>query len=307
MSLTDQEVALFHLLFDDGFREGFAKHGVKFLQKFSLDDTELNDFIAVRPAALELDAKLRKGMLLSQMCRHFPMSFSLISSFSHALQGLVMLIDTDIAGADPDRRPSVFGERLKQLLIGTGFETEAEHNLLLSVVDTELGMANSACALRQSLRRNQSAVYQTAKWNNDSDWENKPVALADFVSATLIPCSLAHMQEQLCPVSNTELWQFLKHTALDEDTRQTMAFAPEPRLLVCRAECAIPEHCDPAIDYRTLELSAGFAQLLQHAQGQFSVQEILANLESAGATAALLDSVREGYKQLLINQMLVQE
>ena len=78
MSFEEQERALFDLLFDSGLREEFCENAENALHAYELTEEEKADFAVVRPDALLLDAKMRRNILLTHICRAYPVSFAIV-------------------------------------------------------------------------------------------------------------------------------------------------------------------------------------------------------------------------------------
>ena len=86
MSFEAQEQVLLDLLFDQTTRENFRTDIEATLAKYDLDKNEINDFKTIRPDALELDANMRTNLFIAHICRSFPVSFSLVSSFNNGIE-----------------------------------------------------------------------------------------------------------------------------------------------------------------------------------------------------------------------------
>lgn len=93
MSFEEQERALFDLLFDNVIRQQFCKDPVAALIDYDLDEAEIADFDEIRPDALVLDAKMRRNLLLTHICRAFPISFAIVSSLNDGRSLLKSLVE----------------------------------------------------------------------------------------------------------------------------------------------------------------------------------------------------------------------
>jgi hypothetical protein len=96
MSFEEQERALFDLLFDNDLRDNFCQDSGNALHAYDLTEEERADFATIRPDALLLDAKMRRNILLTHICRAFPVSFAIVSSLDDGKAILKKLIDTNI-------------------------------------------------------------------------------------------------------------------------------------------------------------------------------------------------------------------
>lgn len=304
MSFAVQEQLLFDLLFDRDLRERFGKSPTTVLSGYDLDESERQDFSVIRHDALELDASMRAGLILSQFCRAFPLTFSIVSSLDDGLELLRRLIDAQTMRTPPLERVTTFGIRLKEKLSGMDVGSAREKALAISILEAELGMAWTGAALKSEvLKGNVVAPGQVAL---APDWLTRPVGLASFVSAAIIPDSYQQLKTALCPHMGAGLWRHLNRTPLTQAQRQQVLQLGNPRILVARAEVSHVSRCEPTVEHRTVELPEGFAPLLQHVDGVGSVSDILTQLGAAGAPEALLDGVQAGFRQLLDNGMLTQ-
>jgi len=111
MSFREQERALFDLLFDQSLRENFCKDSTNAFSDYELDDDELNDFKEIRPGALELDASMRGYLILTHICRQFPVTFSLVSSLQNGIDLLQGLINLQTMRCHPTERATVFASQ----------------------------------------------------------------------------------------------------------------------------------------------------------------------------------------------------
>lgn len=302
MSLVVQEQVLFELLFDRALRERFVKEGVAALSGRELDDDDRLDFSAIRPEALTLDATMRAGFILSQFCRSYPLSFSLVSSLPQGLELLRQLIDVQTMRAAPLQRLVTFGTRLKEQVQQQPFASARERALVISVLDAEIGMAWTSAALKAELVNGKSVPDEV---DVPEDWLQRPAAIAPFVSAAVIPSSHAALKGELCVATGASLWRQLSRQPLSATERQRVLQKNDPRILVARAVVAEPSRCEPVTEHRTVELSEGFASLLGHVNGSVSIADILQQLGQAGAGEALLASVQEGFRQLAQQGMLI--
>lgn len=301
MSLAVQEQVLFELLFDRGLRERFVQEGVSALSGRDLSDDECLDFAAIRPEALTLDASMRAGFILSQFCRSYPLSFSLVSSLPQGIELLRQLVDVQTMRAAPLQRLVIFGTRLKEQVQQQSFASARERALVISIMDAEIGMAWTSAAVKQEMLSGKSVPGEA---DVPVDWLQRPVAIAPFVSAAVIPAPHAGLKAGLCVATGASLWRQLSRQPLSVADRQRVFQKNDPRILVARAVVAQPSRCEPVTEHRTVELTEGFGSLLGHVNGSASVAGILQQLGQAGADGALLGSVQEGFRQLAQQGML---
>ncbi|HEX4938118.1 MAG TPA: hypothetical protein VFX11_05555 [Candidatus Kapabacteria bacterium] len=301
MSLVAQEQVLFELLFDRTLRERFVQDGIAALSGRGLSDDERRDFAAVRPEALTLDATMRAGFILSQFCRSYPLSFSLVSSLPQGIELLRQLVDVETMRATPLQRLVTFGSRLKEQVQQQSFASAREQALVISILDAEIGMAWTSAALKQEMLSGNPVPDEV---DVPADWLRRSVTIAPFVSAAVIPSSHAGLKTALCAVTGASLWRQLSRQPLSAAERQHVLQKHDPRILVARAVVAQPSRCEPVTEHRTVELSEGFASLLGHVNGSVSIADILQQLGQAGAGEALLGSVQQGFWQLAQQGML---
>lgn len=297
MSFEQQEQVLFDLLFNRELRDHFCHDQAVALKDYDLNEAEQNDLKAIRPEALQLDAAMRADLILSHICKSFPISFSITSSVSNGLDTLKELIDITTMQTKPIERATVFGNRLGQLYSNFSFSSDSEAAIAKAILEAELGMVWTGASLKQvvldqgEVLDNESALEQ--------DWVNKPIKLAAYVSASVLPQSYTKVKQRLCKVEDDCLWRHINKTALSASVRKKTLRTQEPRLLVARAKLSRTSKCEPAIEHSTMELSEGFAPLFQHVNGTMSVAQILQQLKQIGAQEQMLQSIETAFQQLL--------
>lgn len=302
MSFEEQERALFDLLFDRSLRQRFCDDSVAALSQYTLDENERNDFVAIRPDALKLDADIRVDLLLSHFCRTFPISFSIVSSVVAGLDILKGLIDAQTMRTSPVERPTIFGGRLRDGLNIMPFESADEQAKVLAIFEAELGMAWTSASLKREVLDNGLSAITPAQ--TGQDWVSRRVKLAPYVCAAILPESYSVLKKLFCPNADCDLWRSLSKTPLSASRRRKILENDEPRLFVARAHVSHMSRCEPTIDQKTAELSEGFASLFQHVNGSSSVEQILSQLKQIGAPEQMLEGVESAFKQLLETGML---
>jgi hypothetical protein len=302
MSLAAQEQALFDLLFDSGLRRRFADGSVAALTGYDLSDAERADFLTVRTDALALDARLRAEFVLSHLCRAFPLSFTLAASLPAGVAPLRDLVDTRVMRAPPVDRPVRFGERLRETLAAAALPA-GERDGVLAIVDAELGMAMTAASVRRAVMSRSAPPGEPGP--PAPGWQQRPLVLAPFVSAAVLPASYAHIKTALCPCADSELWGRLAAAPPAPGLRARAFAKAAARVLLARARVRRPSACDIDVDHATLELSDGFAPLLGHVDGNTSTTALLAQMRAVGAPEALLPGIEAGFRQLLETGMVI--
>lgn len=301
MSLLAQERALFDLLFDAEQRARFAQDKSATLSRYELSDAERADFESVRLDALELDAQMRIDLILQRMCRAMPVSFSLMSSLPKGLDALRASIDVAYISAAPSERASLLGRRVRELMMQATFARELEQSAAVALCDAERSMTVTAMGLRDALLASDAPE---APPPSRPDLLNDPLVLAPHVSVALLSQSYASLKRALCPAEDAALWPRLCKAPLPAARRSETLAHESPRLLVARAHCSHRSACEVTIDHRMLELSAGFAALVQHLDGKMRVSTLLDELRRAGANDKVCDGVRAGFAQLVDQGML---
>lgn len=302
MSFEQQERVIFDLLFDTRLRNQFCEDQATALANYDLDEAEQNDFKAIRPDALQLDAAMRADLMLAHLCKSFPISFSITSSLPDGLEALNQLIDTTTMRSSAIERATVFGNRLREQYALFSFSSDQEQSIATAILEVELGMAWTSASLKQVVLEN-GPLLET-KTELDENWLERPIKLAAYVSAAIIPQSYAQLKKTLCLVADDCLWRQINKTALSVSLRNRTLKTEDPRLLVARATLSRHSKCEPAVDFTTIELSEGFAQLFQHVNGSMSVAQILAQLKQIGAPEQMLAGIQSAFKQLFDSGML---
>ena len=302
MSFQEQERALFDLLFDRSLRENFCKNSIVAFSEYALDDHELDDFKEIRPDAIELDASMRTYLILTQICRQFPITFSLVSSLNNGNNLLKELINLQTMRCHPRERATVYSSQLRERLIAYQFDSETEQVMITAILEAELGMAWTSATLKQKVLEGEIPSEKISPESEDS--LDRPVKLAAYVSAAMIPQSYVKLKATLCPCEDTALWAHLSKKPLSASLRKKTLALEEPKLFITRAHVSTFSRCEPTVDHQTAELSEGFAPLFQHVNGSMSVAQILGHLKQAGAADEILQGVHAGFQQLLTTGML---
>jgi hypothetical protein len=302
MSFEQQERVMFDLLFDSKLRNQFCEDQVRALANYDLDEAEQGDFNTIRPDALQLDAAMRADLVLSHLCKSFPISFSIMSSLPNGLDVLKQLIDTTTMTSASIERATVFGNRLREQYATFSFASDKEQAIAMAILEAELGMAWTSTSLKQVVLAKGLEIEINAVLGDD--WLEKPIKLAAYVCAAIIPQSYLQLKKVLCAVSDDCLWRQLNNTPLSVSIRKKTLLTEDPRLLVVRGYISRSSQCEPAVDFKTVELSEGFAPLFQHVNGTVGVAEILSQLSQIGAQEQMLQGVQSAFKQLLDYGML---
>lgn len=303
MSFIEQERVLFDLLFDKELREKFCNDPNTALENYDLDENEKADFSVVRADALIVDADVRVKLIMSQICRTYPISFSIVSSKKDNIELLKSLIDVETMRTPYSDRATEYGKRLSEKLLQLSLSSEKERQLLTAVFQLELGMAWTASILKRVVI--EDGEYQFGEIEIPDDWADRPARLAEFVSAGVIPISYKKIKRRLCPVDENKLWRQLVRNPTSTSAINAILSKEDPRLLVSRAKIEHMSYCEPTVTHHTTELSEGFAPLFQHINGTNSINAILFQLKQAGATENILNGVKGGFYQLLETGMLV--
>ena len=302
MSFEVQERVLLDLLFDSSIREQFRNNIDATLTKYDLDENEINDFKTIRPDALELDANMRTNLFIAHICRSFPVTFSLVSSFNKGIELLKKLVNAELMHTPPTERTTVYGTRLREQLVTLKFDNQNEQPLITAILEAELGMAWTAATLKQVVLEN--GLPDNMQQNDKSNWSGRPIKLASYVSAAMLPQPYTKLKQKLCPNTKCDLWTEISKKQLNAYKRNIVLQQEDPRLLIARAQVNHVSQCEPGIDHQTIELSEGFAHLFQHVNGSASIDQLLTAFKQAGAPDPLLQSVKAGFKQLIDNDML---
>jgi hypothetical protein len=302
MSFVEQEQALLDLLFKPQLRADFCQNSVKALAEYELDEAELNDFLAIRPDALELDATIRIDLILSQMSRQYPVTFGLLLSFANGLQCLQSLVDSALMRSKPLERNVYFGSRLREKITTLTYQSKQEYAFVNAILEAELAMVFTSSHLKEAVINEQ--VPANIPSALPANWLDLPIKLAAFVSAGVIPLPYLQLKQVFCPCEGLELWRQLNVSPITAVQRIQAFKQPDVRLLLARASVSHASRCESTIDFSTVELSEGFAPLFQYVDGEHSVAVIIDQLKQAGAQEEMLESIRSRFMQLLEQGML---
>ena len=302
MSFEEQERALFDLLFDRSLRENFCQDSTAALAAYELNESEINDFREIRSDAIELDASMRTYLILTHICRQFPITFSLVSSLHNGIKLLKELINLQTMRCHPAERATVFGTQLREQLGSCKFDSDREQTMITAILEAELGMALTSATLKRQVLEGESPSESVGQ--SCANWLDKPVKLAAYISAAIIPQSYVKLKNLLCPCEDSGLWTHLSKTPLSASLRRKALENEEPKLFITRAHVSKMSRCEPTVDHQTAELTEGFAPLFQHVDGSSSIAQMLAHLKQAGASQQILEGVQTGFRQLLTSEML---
>lgn len=295
MSFIEQENALFDLLFNAQLRAEFIQHSTAALSAYELSREEREDFLSIRPDALAIDAKMRRGMVLAQLTRSYPMSTALLSTLVKGLRSAEDWIDPTLMRAPPRQRPLLFGQAMEIWLKQYRFQSSVEKKLILSIQEAELSMVWTAANI-------DTAPPATIN-HLPPNWQQQPICMAEHLSAALLPLPYHQLKQQLCAAPDSQLWRHLNKHPLTPALIAPLLAQESQHLLVALA-CIETDVCDPITHHRSLVLNEGFAPLFQHIDGHNSVVDILMQLTQAGANNTIIHSVKAGFQQLLKQGML---
>ncbi|PTQ91298.1 hypothetical protein [Agitococcus lubricus] len=298
MSLAQQEQALFALLFDSERQQQFCQHGIAALADFGLSRTELADFRHIRASALQYDSQLRIDFILAQFCRALPLSFSLIKALTGSVDFIRQQLSYEVMQQETSKRLLHFAKQLKPAITRQAFANRT----LLAILAAETAMISTSYQLKMAY--SQGKPFDT-KSVLDAHWQTRPLRIADYVSVSVLPLSYPILKQGLCPYLGSELWHYLQQSNSDHAEPLTFLHQEDPRLLVSLAYISHHSPCDMTIDHTTIELSEGFAPLLDAVDGELCVNQLLAYLQKAGAPHPLLQSVAMGFRHLLQQGMLI--
>ncbi|MBL4621363.1 MAG: hypothetical protein JKY89_03100 [Immundisolibacteraceae bacterium] len=302
MSFAEQERALFDLVFDAGLRYAFSQQSSAALTDYRLSNSELADFDTIRPDGLLLDAELRTEQILIHFCRQLPVSFSLVCSARAGLSTLKQLINPTIMRSHPDQRATLFGNELRSQLADLNFQSATSLPLATTVLEVELAMVWTGAALKQQLLSDPKPKKTTPSLA--SGWRNRPVKLADYVGAALLPMPYSNLKAALCPVSDARLWHHLQQQPTPAGLIDELLQQHDPTLFLSRAEISQLNRCEARVNHQTMELNEGFAALLQYIDGSNSVEQILQQLQQVGASSEVTTSIQTGFQKLLESGMI---
>jgi hypothetical protein len=306
MSLEEAERALVDLLFDEAQRAAFFADRAAALAGYALDAEEQADFAALSQPGLELDATMRRDLMLARLSRSFPLSFSIGSALPGGLALLRRLVGPAYARAPRATRSARFGETLRAELAGLSFASDRERALALAFVDTEVAMAWAAARLReQALSGSPPAPAGRSAAPLAADWAARPLALAPHLCMAVLPRSRAALERELCPVELDQLWARLERVPLPAGRLAAALASEQPRLFMARAVLVRASRCEATVEQVTLELSDGFAPLLRALDGSRSADALLSRLAASSAPVATLEAVRAGLRTLLERGMLL--
>ena len=196
MSYTEQERAVFDLLFDQNLRLKFCQDKNSVLQNYDLSASEQEDFQKMRSDALMLDANMRCDLLLNHFCKSLPLSFSLLSSWPNGISILKSLITPAVMSQPPLQRTTAYSLALKHKLPELEYANTQEQMKVASIIEAESGLAFTAATLKEEIV---SEVFTNISDDKPNmAWRNQNVSLAPYVCAAILPQSWQSLGSQLC-------------------------------------------------------------------------------------------------------------
>jgi hypothetical protein len=297
-----QEQAMFDLLFDASLREHFAQSRTAALAGYGLSPAALQDFETIRLDALVLDAGMRTDMVLASISKVLPLSFCLLSSMEGGLVLLRQLLDASLMRTPPAERAGVFATRLSEQVDKLDVESQHEQLAVNAMLNAERGMARMSAARLKAAIENGDHDHVPVLL---ADWDSHPVTVAPYVSMQVLPQPYNTLKKNLCSTEGAGLWRVLNRTPVTVEMRYNALRMDQPRLWLARACISAVSACDPVVEHQTLEVSDGFASLMQYVNGSMSVNDLLAGLQQAGAEETMLAGVKRGFRQLLEAGMLL--
>lgn len=298
MSFIEQERALFDLLFDKPLRDYFIANGSACLTDYDLTQEEINDFNQIRPEAFELDCNIRTNLILSRICKNYPVSFTLLSACPDGITKLKDCLTSHLMRTPVIRRNVVFAELLMESIANFNFPDEIVRDKVIAFLSAERGMALTAASIKEAIQAGNEIPAET-NGMLDNIWDKEPVKLAPYVSASILPQSYMRIKKSICKEKDSSLWRHLGNTPLEKKELISMRETDDPRLFVTRAYVESFSRFDPVIDQKTVELSEGFAFLFQYVDGSYSIEHILEQMQQTGAEGKMLDSIRATFKRLM--------
>lgn len=297
MSFIEQERAMRDLLFDAGLREQFSAQGVAALSAYQLSDEEQSDFLSIRIDALKIDAGMRVFMLLSQLAAEMPVSIVIMSAFEKGIEAVKAMVNIELIKTPTYERGALLGTEIRDWLADRAMPDQKLQSMLLAYVGAEIAVNWSRSGLQKAIMKQEYIAQDISEI--PGDWKQKPIELVQYVSAVIVPRSYDGIKKMLCRAAGDQLWSHTSKNPLALEQLQTLLGDEDPRLLVSRAIATQQAVIDPGVGIQTIELSEGFASLMQYINGQYSTDFILQQLNAAGAPDQMLQGVEAGFLELL--------
>ena len=194
-NFANQERLLFDLVFNDQGTSVVCDTTTKLFANYQLSTQEQADFSSINQEALALDVRVQVDLILSQWCRSLPLTFSLVSSLSNGLALLKQLVDSQTMLQAPNDRIVYFATRLRQQLIAQPQIDLQRLSLLVAVLDAG-GHGGTSRLLKQTVINEQEiATTQSEPFNSQAK-----ITIADYVSASLLPCRINNSNKHCVPV-----------------------------------------------------------------------------------------------------------
>lgn len=300
MSLKAQENVLFELLFDDDFREEYSQNAASALSLYGLTSDEVNDFLPLRLDALELEADVRKRMILSQICSQAPLSIAMLSSFENGLDIAKKIIKPFIVRAIVSERCSLFLQQLIFLKDELLFFNEQDQILFTQILKLELCFAKQLSHSNLHHLRQCKDDEDNAAKNSNIECD-KALVLSPLLGVNYLPLSYWQIKKELCAVDSHLLWRELQETPILIEQRLGLFTAmseDSSKCIISLARLLQSSPTDPKTDLHIIEMIDGFLPLLNKVNGERSLNDILQLFESAGASADMIQKVIQGFETL---------
>lgn len=297
MSAATQHAFLFRLLYDEPLRARFFADRAGVAEQEGLTPSEQAAFSTLDRTGLELDALMRRDVLMRTLCRPYPLTAAAMGSLPEGAQRLSTYLSSATAASDASARTHGFGEHLAQVLsAGTTMPPEWDE-FVRSLLGFEQGLVREAAALRRSVE--QGHLPPAVVKGQSSHCLARP----EYFTAAELSVPTALVKGALSQVGPDDCWQQITSGSLSAQRLLSVARAePMPVTLVARA--IVSPRTPPApgvggtplvvvVVHPTAELNGRYADALYRLDGKTPLsafaqdeQSIFTRLAQAGILEA---------------------
>lgn len=291
------------LLFDEELRERFARDRATTLAAAGLTGASAAAFETIPLYGLELDAEMRRGYLMSALCRPYPIAAAAIGSMPGGAKRLARFLAAKALRGTVGERTRAFGSYLGGLLEeNEGGAPEEATILIRAFLDLERGRAETAAALRHAVEEGREPPRPSSPSNNQI--KRGRLALPPYFLAAELPVPTSVMTAALYQTTPETCWSLIESGTLAIERVVSVARAQEiPVTVLARAlsggrglERAGAGGVSPVVEvsHRTVELTGRRGELLAAFDGTHGMADLpppLASLARSLLEAGLLELV----------------
>lgn len=301
--LRAQQDLLMQLLFDADLRARFGRDRAAAVAEAGLTGAGAAPFMEVDLEGLELDASMRRGYLMSALCRPFPIAAGALGALAGGAPRLARFLSGRALTRSLSERTRAFGSFLGGVLEqNEPGASEALLALIRAFLELERARAAAAAALRADVEAGREPARHREVSNNAL--KRGRVSVPRHFLAAELPVPTSVMVAALHQIGPENAWSRIESGALSAGRLETVARARQIEVTVLSRAVVVGRGLEragaggvsPVIDvaHRTVELTGRRGAALAAFDGTRRLADLPAPLASLGRNlveAGLLDVV----------------